>query len=267
MSENGVASCAYSNGHYIGAFMNWVYYHNPSIHEEWHDNVACASLSNVLKAFNDPDDSFILPIQSAENIPFASEDCYATHPFKDWELRILNHQFGLEHGTDYIIFEDSYYYSFNAIREAFQLITRLTTPQYQNILEEIIDIYYDRKKNHAIKRAEYLKEIETQTKAAQNVQEEESISSDQEVESISSDQEVIIPKTKGMLVIRTSGRAKFIISTDIQSKLLSLDELTDAMEEITLECLDDEVMPSKADVIMIENISKNNIAAAIIMYK
>ncbi len=255
-SVGGVQRCAYVKELGFGPFMNWMDFHDTHFCKEWNDNTDNRIISNVLRAFKEPD-SFIFTIDDASSIPFASQDVAIKHPYVNrYEIEILNSKIGLVHGTDYVEFEGSYYYSFNAVRTAFRELTKLTAPQYQNILDEIIEIYHEKKENHAIKRAEYLKAIETQIKSVQNAQ-EEAISSTQD----------IIPKTKGMLVIRMTGRAKFVISTDIQSKLLSLDELTDSMEEITLECFDDEVMPSEADVIMIENISKNNIAAAIIMYK
>ncbi len=69
---------------------------------------------------------------------------------------------------------------------------------------------------------------------------------------------------KSMIVVRTEDRAKFIVSADIQSKL---EDLIDSLDEFTISYYDNEVVDDDASVIVIENISKENILVAMRMYK
>ncbi len=226
---------------HFGEFINWASKHRVDFSSEWKIVNTNHLIKHMIKSFENPN-MFDIGISSINELPFASKDD-SLHPFLiNRSFDDINNAIGLVRGSDYIVHGDgSHSYTFDGIRILFRELSKMTSPEHQNLLDDVINKFHRNKELHSIGRAEYLKTIETQTKAIQSVQ--------------------------GMLVIRMTGRAKFVISTDIQSKLLSLDELTDSMEEITLECFDDEVMPSEADVIMIENISKNNIAAAIIMYK
>ncbi len=69
---------------------------------------------------------------------------------------------------------------------------------------------------------------------------------------------------KSMIVVRTEDRAKFIVSADIQSKL---EDLIDSLDEFTISYYDNEVVDDDASVIVIENISKENVLVAMRMYK
>ncbi len=72
------------------------------------------------------------------------------------------------------------------------------------------------------------------------------------------------PSAKGLLAIRNGSRTKFIVSADIQSKL---EDLIDSLDEFTISYYDNEVVDDDASVIVIENISKENVLVAMRMYK